>query len=64
MYVMFCFVVSQSKPYRSYFGDYEDTPTNWTVKHLDLSLPEDKRFLDEMTVLRNVAKLVRVNNTV
>jgi hypothetical protein len=25
---------------------------------------EDKQFLDEMTVLRNVAKLVRVNNAV
>jgi hypothetical protein len=25
---------------------------------------EDKQFLDEMTVLRNVAKLVRVSNAV
>lgn len=46
------------KPYSRFFGDYEDTPTNWTVKYLDPSVAEDKQFLDEMAILRTIAKLV------
>ncbi|XP_069684703.1 ATPase H(+)-transporting accessory protein 2 [Periplaneta americana] len=46
------------KPYSHFFGDYEDTPTNWTVKYLNPSVAEDKQFLDEMAVLRTIAKLV------
>ncbi|KDR20235.1 renin receptor [Zootermopsis nevadensis] len=48
----------QGKPYRSFFGDYKDTPTNWTVKYLDPTVSEDKQFLDEMMVLSSVANLV------
>lgn len=50
----------QAKPYSRVFGDYENTPSNWTVRYLDPAVSEDKRFLDEMTVLSNIAKLVRI----
>ncbi|KAJ4444769.1 hypothetical protein ANN_06566 [Periplaneta americana] len=55
---VFFFVLLQDKPYSHFFGDYEDTPTNWTVKYLNPSVAEDKQFLDEMAVLRTIAKLV------
>jgi hypothetical protein len=45
------------KPYHSFFGDYEDTP-NWIVSYLDPTVSEDKQFLDEMRLLRNIVKLV------
>lgn len=51
-------LAEEAKPYSRVFGDYENTPSNWTVRYLDPSVSEDKRFLDEMTVLSNIAKLV------
>lgn len=51
-------LAEEAKPYSRVFGDYENTPSNWTVRFLDPSVSEDKRFLDEMTVLSNIAKLV------
>lgn len=56
---MVWWIFPQAKPYSRVFGDYENTPSNWTVRYLDPSVSEDKRFLDEMTVLSNIAKLVR-----
>lgn len=67
LFFIFLFIVygnglifPQAKPYSRVFGDYENTPSNWTVRYLDPSVSEDKRFLDEMTVLSNIAKLVRI----